>query len=107
MQESVVIDLKRKLQSQQNVMTKATTSQQSSLLASYIISNEREKSKKSLSDGEFVKNCAVKMAKSINENKITNEFEKISLSRRTVTRRIADTDSAIRKTLQTTLYNDG
>lgn len=40
MQESVVIDLKRKLQSQQNVMTKATTSQQPSLLASYIISNE-------------------------------------------------------------------
>ncbi|CAI6369038.1 unnamed protein product [Macrosiphum euphorbiae] len=99
--ESVVIDLKRKLQSQQNVMTKATTSQQSSLLASYIISNEIAKSEKSLSDGEFVKNCAVKMAKSINENKIASEFEKISLSRRTVTRRIADTDSAIRKTLQT------
>jgi hypothetical protein len=53
--ESVVIDLKRKLQSQQNVMTKATTSQQSSLLASYIISNEIAKSKKSLSDGESLK----------------------------------------------------
>ena len=43
------------------------------------------------------------MAKAINENKISSEFEKISLSRRTVTRRIADTDSAIRKTLQTIL----
>jgi hypothetical protein len=41
------------------------------------------------------------MAKSINENKIANDFEKISLSRRTVTRRIADTDSAIRRLLQT------
>jgi len=44
------------------------------------------------------------MAKSIiNENKIASEFEKIPLSKRTVTRRrrIADTDSAIRKTLQT------
>jgi hypothetical protein len=40
MQQSVVIDLKRKLQSQQNVITKATTLQQSSLLASYVISNE-------------------------------------------------------------------
>src|SRR5580765_4591990 len=30
--ESVVIDLKRKLQSQQNVMTKATTSQQSKFI---------------------------------------------------------------------------
>jgi len=61
--ESVVIDLKRKLQSQQNVMTEATTLQQSSLLASYIIANEIAKSTKSLNDGEFVKNCAVKMAK--------------------------------------------
>ncbi|KAL4154133.1 hypothetical protein QTP88_001966 [Uroleucon formosanum] len=101
--ESVVIDLKRKLQSQQNVMIKATTSQQSSLLASYIISNEIAKSKKSLSNGEFVKNCAIKMPKSINENKIASEFEKISLSRRTVTRRIADI--AIRKTLQTIMTN--
>jgi len=45
------------------------------------------------------------MAKSINENKIASEFEKISLSRRIVTRRIADTDSAIRKTLQTIMTN--
>ncbi|KAE9522238.1 hypothetical protein AGLY_017364 [Aphis glycines] len=93
--ENVVIDLKRKLQTQQNVMVKATTSQQLSLMASYVISNEIAKSKKSLSDGEFIKNCAIKMAKSINENRIASEFEKISLSRRTVTRRIADTDSVI------------
>jgi len=45
-------------------MTKTTTSQQSILLASYIISNEIAKSK------NFVKNCAVKIAKLINENKI-------------------------------------
>ncbi|XP_050525438.1 general transcription factor II-I repeat domain-containing protein 2-like [Daktulosphaira vitifoliae] len=75
--ESVVIDLKRKFQSQQNVMTKATISQQSSLLASYIISNEIAKSKKSLSDGEFVKNCAAHSDTSS-----------------------ADIDSAIHKTLQ-------
>lgn len=44
--ESVVIDLNRKLQSQQNVMTKVTNSQQSSLLASYnIIYNKIVKSK--------------------------------------------------------------
>ncbi|KAL4125892.1 hypothetical protein QTP88_010129 [Uroleucon formosanum] len=103
--ENVVIDLKRKLQTQQNVMVKATTSQQLSLMASYVISNEIAKSKKSLSDGEFIKNCAIKMAKSINENRIASEFEKISLLRRTVTRRIADTDSVIRETLQTIMMN--
>lgn len=103
--ENVVIDLKRKLQSQQNVMVKATTSQQLSLMASNVISNEIAKSKKSLSDGEFIKNCAVKMAKSINENRIASEFEKLSLSRRTMTRRIADTDSVTRETLQTIMMN--
>jgi len=45
------------------------------------------------------------MAKSINENRISSEFENISLSRRTVTRRIADTDSVIRETLQTIVMN--
>ncbi|XP_022165780.1 protein FAM200A-like [Myzus persicae] len=103
--ENVVIDLKRKLQTQQNVMVKATTSQQLSLMASYVISNEIAKSKKSLNNGEFIKNCTIKMAKSINENRIASEFEKISLSRRTVTRRIADTDSVIRETLQTIMMN--
>jgi hypothetical protein len=37
------------------------------------------------------------MAKLINENRIANEFEKISLSRCTVTHRLADTDSVIRE----------
>jgi hypothetical protein len=86
-------------------MVKATTSQQLSLMASYVISNEIAKSKKSLNDGEFIKNCAIIMAKSINENRIASEFEKISLLRRTVTRRIADTDSIIRETLQTIMMN--
>jgi uncharacterized protein (DUF2344 family) len=50
-------------------------------MASYVISNKIAKSKKSLSNGEFIKNCTIKMAKSINVNRITSEFEKISLSR--------------------------
>jgi len=48
------MDLKRKFQLQQHVVTKVATSQQLSLLASYIISNEKVKSKKLLSNGEFV-----------------------------------------------------
>lgn len=62
------------------MIIKTITSQQSSLLASYIISNEITKSKKSWSDTKFVKNYAVKLVKTINENKIA--FEKTSLSRR-------------------------
>lgn len=39
----------------------ARTSLQSSLLASFIISNEITKSKKLSNNTEFVKNCAVKI----------------------------------------------
>lgn len=46
-------------------------------------------------------NCAVKMAKSINENKIVSEFEKKSFLRRNVTRCIFDINSAIRKIMGT------
>lgn len=59
--QNVVICPNRKFQSQQNVMKKETTSKQLSLLALYIISYEIVKSKKSLNNGEFFKNCALKI----------------------------------------------
>ncbi|KAF0771046.1 Uncharacterized protein FWK35_00009294 [Aphis craccivora] len=46
----------------------------------YVISNEIAKSKKSLSDGEFIKNCAIKMAKSTNENRIATLDESTDVS---------------------------
>jgi len=86
--------------SQQNLTLKTTNLQQSSLLALNIISNKIAKSMKSLKNDEFVKNCALKIGKPINENKIASEFEKISHSRRT--RLIVDIDS---KTMQTLMTN--
>ena len=70
--------------------TKATTTQESSLKASYVVSLELAKAKKPLSDGEMVKRCAVEMAKAFGDDNMAKNFETVSLSRRTVTRRIFD-----------------
>ena len=87
---AIVADLKRKIHRQQSFFTKATTTQESSLKASYVVSLELAKAKKPLSDGEMVKRCAVEMAKAFGDDNMAKNFETVSLSRRTVTRRIFD-----------------
>uniref|UniRef100_A0A3B1JTT5 SPIN-DOC-like zinc-finger domain-containing protein n=1 Tax=Astyanax mexicanus TaxID=7994 RepID=A0A3B1JTT5_ASTMX len=87
---AVVADLKSKVGKQQHFFTKATTSQESAITASYDVALELARAKKPLSDGEVVKRCAVKMAKAFGDNNIAKNFETVSLSRRTVTRRIFD-----------------
>ena len=87
---AIVADLKRKIHRQQSFFTKATTTQESSLKASYVVSLELAKAKKPLSDGEMVKRCAVEMEKAFGDDNMAKNFETVSLSRRTVTRRIFD-----------------
>ncbi|PNF18081.1 hypothetical protein B7P43_G03330 [Cryptotermes secundus] len=45
---------------------------------------------KMLSDGELIKNCAIKMTEALNENKVGNKFQTVPLSKQTVTRRLED-----------------
>lgn len=87
---AVVADLKSKAGKQQHFFTKATTCQESAITASYDVALELARAKKPLSDGEVVKRCAVKMAKAFGDNNTAKNFEAVSLSRRTVTRRIFD-----------------
>lgn len=70
--------------------TRAATTQESTLKASYAVSLELAKAKKPFSDGEIVKRRAVEMAKDFGDDNMAKNFETISLSRRTVTRRIFD-----------------
>ena len=88
---AVVADLKTKVHKQQQLFTGATTTQESSLKASYAVTIELAKAKKPLSDGEIVKRCAVEMAKAFGDNSMVKNFETVSLSRRTVTRRVTFT----------------
>ncbi|KAI4801504.1 hypothetical protein KUCAC02_019399, partial [Chaenocephalus aceratus] len=54
------------------------------------------KAKKPLSEGELVKTCAIEMANAFGNEKMAKHFETVSLSRRTVTRRMFDIQTAHR-----------
>lgn len=77
---AVVADLKSKVCQQQQLFTRAKTTQESALKASYAVSLELAKAKKPLSDGEMVKVCAVEMAKAFGDNNMAKNFETVSLS---------------------------
>ena len=87
---TIIADLRGKIHRQQRFFTKATTTQESSLKASYPVSLELAKAKQPLSDEETVKRCAVEMAKAFGDDNMANNFETVSLSCRTMTRRIFD-----------------
>uniref|UniRef100_A0A672MHT6 DUF4371 domain-containing protein n=1 Tax=Sinocyclocheilus grahami TaxID=75366 RepID=A0A672MHT6_SINGR len=56
---ALISDLKGKLHRQQNLFAKCMTVQESSVKASYAVSLVLAKAKKSLSEGEIVKQCAI------------------------------------------------
>lgn len=100
---AIVADLKTKINRQQSLFNKATTIQESCLKASYAVSLELVKSKKPLSDGETAKRCAILMAKSFGDDNMAKNFESVSLSRRTVTRRIFDIQNHVEGKLKQVL----
>ncbi|KAM6965926.1 general transcription factor II-I repeat domain-containing protein 2A-like [Tautogolabrus adspersus] len=102
---AIVADLRGKIHRQQSFFTKATTTQESSLKASYAVSLELAKAKKPLSDGEIVKRCAVEMAKAFGDDNMAKNFETISLSRRTVTRRIFDIQNPVEVKLKEVMHD--
>ncbi len=81
------------------------TVQESSVKASYAVSLVLAKAKKTLSEGEIVKQCAIEMAKAFGDEKMAKNFESVSLSRRTVTRRISDIQCQIQERLKHTINN--
>ena len=87
------------LQSQQNFFRRQTASQDSITKASFVLGFKLAKASKPFSEGEFLKECMVETAGLLcPENK--DKFEKISLSRRTVTRRVELIDEDIASKLQ-------
>ncbi len=80
------------------------TVQQSSVKVSYAVSLVLAKAKNMLSEGEIVK-CAIDMAKTFGDEKMAKNFESVSLSRRTVARRISDIQCQIQGNLKHTINN--
>ena len=82
-------DLQAKLREQQSYFTKLHAPRDAATKTSFMISHKIAKDCKPFSEGEFVKECLVDSAALIcSERK--EAFEKIPLSRRTVTRRVED-----------------
>nr|KAF6360091.1 hypothetical protein mMyoMyo1_011049 [Myotis myotis] len=85
--EATAQRLMAKLQAQQNVFHRQTAIQETTTKASFMLSFKLAKASKPLSEGEFLKECMIETAGLLcPESK--GKFEKLSLSRRTVTRRV-------------------
>ncbi|PNF29727.1 hypothetical protein B7P43_G12158 [Cryptotermes secundus] len=100
----VVCDqLKKKLFQQKSLFTNETKQQEEALLASYFVTYELMKAKKALSDGELIKNCAIKIAEAF--NKVGNKFQTVPLSKQTVTRRLEDISNQISNNVKDIIAN--
>jgi hypothetical protein len=82
-------DYKKKLKQKTGTFTKVLKTQTSGFTASYAVALELAKSKKPFSDGMLVKKCVVEMAKAFGDNMAEN-FQSVSLSHQSVSRRIVD-----------------
>lgn len=92
--EAAAQKLAANLKAQQSFFHRQTAIQESSTKASFMLSFKIAKASKPLSEGEFLKECMVETAGILcPESK--DKFEKISLSRRTVTRRVELIDEDI------------
>ncbi|KAL3972518.1 protein YIPF1/2 [Sarotherodon galilaeus] len=92
--EAAAEKLAANLKAQQSFFHRQTAIQESSTKASFILSFKIAKASKPLSEGEFLKECMVETA-GILCLETKDKFEKISLSRRTVTRRVELIDEDI------------
>ena len=84
-------ELDRKLVKQQNVFIKVKASQTAATHASFVVAYNIAKQSKSFCDGEFVKQCMLDVADQVCPEQ-RKKFEEVSLSRRTVARRIEAID---------------
>lgn len=92
--EAAAEKLAANLKAQQSFFHRQTAIQESSTKASFMLSFKIAKASKPLSEGEFLKECMVETA-GILCPETKDKFEKISLSRRTVTRRVELIDEDI------------
>ena len=77
---------------QQNTLFQQSVVHESITKASFLLASfKKEQASKSFSDGEFIKHCLVETAGLVCPD-TKNKYEQISLSRRTVTRRIEQID---------------
>ncbi|XP_074488096.1 general transcription factor II-I repeat domain-containing protein 2-like [Sebastes fasciatus] len=84
-----VEELKRSLVSQQAMFTNAKSQSEAAVKASFIVATEVAKSARPFTEGEFVKNCMMKVCDVVCPDK-RQAFSNVSLSRNTVADRVRE-----------------
>ena len=90
--------LKKEMAAQQFMFKKSNQEAQASTHASYVVAYEIAKRGKPFVEGEFVKDCMLKVAEIVCPDK-QPAFQNISLSRMTITRRVEEIGSDIKEQL--------
>ncbi|KAL4009366.1 hypothetical protein ACER0C_003218 [Sarotherodon galilaeus] len=82
-----VEELKRGLKSRQALFTKAKSQSEAAVKASFLVAEEVAKSARPFREGEFIKNCMLKVCDAVCPDK-QQLFSNVSLSRNTVAERV-------------------
>lgn len=93
-----VEELKRRLKSQQAFFTKAKSQSEAAVKASFIVAEEVAKSARPFTEGEFIKNCMLKVCDTVCPDK-RQLFSNVSLSRNTVAERIDQLSTNLKEQL--------
>ena len=96
--EEKIEKLRKALIGQKTFFVKKQNENNNIVQASYVVAEKIAKNSKTYSDGEFVKECLLAVSEIVCPEK-KKDFENISLSRRTVTRRVEDLGSDIESSL--------
>uniref|UniRef100_A0A8C4X772 SPIN-DOC-like zinc-finger domain-containing protein n=1 Tax=Erpetoichthys calabaricus TaxID=27687 RepID=A0A8C4X772_ERPCA len=90
----------KRLKKQQTLLTKQSTLQNSATEASFMVAYNLAKRNTPFSDGEFIKQCMVECLSVLCPD-VRSKFESISLSRRTIVRRIDSISDELTEQLKT------
>lgn len=94
-----VTELKRNIQQQQNMFNRGKTQSEGAVKASFIIAEEIAKSGKPFTEGEFVKNCMIKVCDVVCPDK-QQAFANVSLTRNTMASRVDELASDLQMQLK-------
>ena len=89
MREDLVEKLQNSLFAEQNLFKKLVQQTENAVAASFIVAEEIARSSRLFTNGEFVRSCINKATKLLVPDQ-ANLFEKISLSRVTISRRVEE-----------------
>uniref|UniRef100_G3NDL4 SPIN-DOC-like zinc-finger domain-containing protein n=1 Tax=Gasterosteus aculeatus TaxID=69293 RepID=G3NDL4_GASAC len=102
---ALIADLKSKVHKQQNFLLPEPQPHRRLHSRRRMLLRLRAKAKEPLSDGEIVKRCAVETARAFGDANLVKNVDTVSLSRRTVTRRIFDINDHVEGKMKQVMHD--